>query len=284
MKNISIRDYTTHVTFHFFRNFPLILRHFDRAAKTYEQNSSLQFATSLMAIDWLRQFFKKDNRSSWLELGCATGKLAALISDQSLANNVDAVDLSGEMIAFAKKNHFRKSISYSTADLQKKSFWQNCLKSYDCIVALALMHWLKNRDFVLSEIYDHLKPGGYFCCSYYLGQTYCELDQLLGENFRMDLPSYAEVLKELRGANFEIVKSIEHRDFISFPSFKDFLDYQKLQGTMLENDILTQKPQNPQEPQKSIGERLVKIRRAIRESNEKISVTAHYGLFLLKKS
>ena len=101
-------DYTTHVIFHFFRNFPLILRHFDRAAKTYEQNSSLQFETSLMAIDWLRQFFKKDNRSSWLELGCATGKLAALISDQSLANNVDAVDLSGEMIAFAKKNHFRK--------------------------------------------------------------------------------------------------------------------------------------------------------------------------------
>lgn len=252
---------------------PLILRHFDSAAKTYEQNSSLQWETSLLAVDWLEEVYGKNASSSWLELGCATGKMAALICDRGLAGCVDAVDLSSQMIAFAKKRHFRQSISYSIADLQEKSFWANCSKRYDCIVALALMHWLKDRRFVLSEISNHLRPNGYFCCSYYLRETYCELDKWLGENFRMRLPSYVEVLSELKQAGFVVVKSVEQQKSMSFPSFRDFLHYQKLQGTRLENSDLSQK---------SVNERMVKIRKAVREKNEKVSLTAHYGLFLLK--
>jgi len=89
-----------------------------------------------------------------LDLGCGTGHLAERI--QKTGALVSGIDSSKDMIAQAKQNF--PDIKFSVADATNFYFD----KPFDAIFSNAVLHWIKNQDGLIKNVYDNLKPGGRF--------------------------------------------------------------------------------------------------------------------------
>src|ERR1700760_4234824 len=89
-----------------------------------------------------------------LDLGCGTGDLAKQI--QQSGAEVVGIDASPDMVAKAK-NKFPE-LDLSVMDATSFHFDE----PFDAVFTNATLHWIKNADAVISNVYNSLKPGGRF--------------------------------------------------------------------------------------------------------------------------
>lgn len=87
-----------------------------------------------------------------LDLGCGTGDLAHQLSLAGCM--VTGIDSSEQMIEEAKKKY--EGIEFACTDA--RDFEMN--DRYDAVFSNAVLHWIKDQDAVLENIFYHLKSGG----------------------------------------------------------------------------------------------------------------------------
>lgn len=93
-----------------------------------------------------------------LDLGCGTGDLAHEILLMGCV--ITGIDSSDQMIEKAKNKY--DGIKFVCADVC--DFKMN--ESYDAVFSNAVLHWIKNHDAVLENVFSHLKPGGRFVAEF----------------------------------------------------------------------------------------------------------------------
>jgi trans-aconitate methyltransferase len=89
-----------------------------------------------------------------LDLGCGTGDLANQM--QQLGAVVVGIDASPDMVAKAKSKFPR--LDFSVVDATSFHFDE----PFDAAFTNATLHWIKNADAVIQNVYSCLKPGGRF--------------------------------------------------------------------------------------------------------------------------
>lgn len=106
-----------------------------------------------------------------LEFGCGTGSTA--LEHAPHVARIDATDVSGAMIDIgrAKAAHAGiGNVTFSQSDIEN---FDAPDASYDMVLALNLMHLLRDRRAALAKIHQLLKPGGLFVSS-----TVCLSDRM----------------------------------------------------------------------------------------------------------
>lgn len=94
-----------------------------------------------------------------LELGCGTGNLTEFLVDDF---DVDAIDLSDEMLAVASNKLVNKSVNFYKQDMQNLMF----NVKYDLVVSScdSINYILKEEELekLFKWVYEHLNDGGLF--------------------------------------------------------------------------------------------------------------------------
>jgi trans-aconitate 2-methyltransferase len=121
----------------------------------YDRSSSAQYNWAMTLIDGLD--LKGDERI--LDIGCGDGKVTAHLAGLVPNGSVLGVDLSGEMISFAKTKYLSEkhpNLSFKIGDASRLSFQEE----FDQVVSFACLHWVKDHLPVLGGVRRSLKPGG----------------------------------------------------------------------------------------------------------------------------
>ena len=88
-----------------------------------------------------------------LDLGCGDGELAHAIARRGC--HVQGADPSEAMVQAARA----RGIEAVLMSAEEMDFEQE----FDAVFSNAALHWMKNADLVIANVYRALKPGGRFC-------------------------------------------------------------------------------------------------------------------------
>ncbi|MEQ9004202.1 MAG: class I SAM-dependent methyltransferase [Pseudomonadales bacterium] len=142
-----------------------------------------------------------------LEFGCGTGSTA--LTHAPHVAHIDATDISAAMIAIGRDKAGRAGIGNVTFRQSGVEEFDAPDGSYDMVLALNLMHLLRDRPAALAKIHRLLKPGGLFVSS-----TVCLADRLwllrpvipvmqwLGKAPYVSFARSSTVLREIEAAGF----------------------------------------------------------------------------------
>ncbi|HOK57501.1 MAG TPA: methyltransferase domain-containing protein [Methanothrix sp.] len=121
----------------------------------YERSSSAQQEWAMSALSELR--IRGDERI--LDVGCGDGKITARISQLVPDGSVLGIDISPDMISFARRRHpsdvFR-NLRFEQGDALDLRFQEE----FDIVVSFACLHWIRDHLSVLRGICRSLVPGG----------------------------------------------------------------------------------------------------------------------------
>lgn len=140
-----------------------------------------------------------------LELGCGTGSTALLLAAD--VDQIVASDISGEMIKIANgkaREQGVENVSFVTADLFDSAIDDG---PYDAVLALNLLHLVKDTPAAIRRINGLLKPGGIF-----ISKTVCKPGEGASLKFRLIkavLP-ILQVLGQAPYVNFMDVEELEN--------------------------------------------------------------------------
>ena len=125
--------------------------------KFYSSNSSAQknWGFELLA----KLSFKGSER--FLDVGCGDGKLSAEIARTLPEGSVLGIDLSEDMITFAR-NHYPQekfpNLSFMQIDANELTFDSE----FDVVFSNAVLHWIKAPETALKGFWKSLKPEWIF--------------------------------------------------------------------------------------------------------------------------
>lgn len=123
--------------------------------ENYAKNSSVQVSHAQQLLINLN--LKGDENI--LDLGCGDGKITALLSGKVPQGKVVGLDPSSSMLQTAQEiirsnNCYNVSLANASAEnflLEEK---------FDHVIAIHVMHWVKEQKKALLNIYNHLKANG----------------------------------------------------------------------------------------------------------------------------
>lgn len=90
-----------------------------------------------------------------LDLGCGDGALTAQLAALSPQGAVVGIDASHGMIE-AAKTHQAENLSFEVRDINSLNF----KNKFDIIFSNATLHWIKNHETLLGNVFRALKNGG----------------------------------------------------------------------------------------------------------------------------
>jgi trans-aconitate methyltransferase len=117
----------------------------------YAKNSSVQLTHAQRLLKNIS--FNGDEKI--LDIGCGDGKITALMATSVPHGSVIGLDPSEAMLAKAQENtsSHLKFLKGSAEDFSLN-------EHFDHIFAIHVMHWVKEQEQALKNIYAHLKPKG----------------------------------------------------------------------------------------------------------------------------
>ena len=120
-----------------------------------------------------------------LDIGCGTGKLVKVMSDQITSGQIDGIDFSGAMVSIARKRN-KKNISTGKVkilegDFNTLSFPNNF---YDKICTVNTLYFWSEPMATAQKAADILKPGGKFVVAFE------DIEQLEKRNLNRDVFSF----------------------------------------------------------------------------------------------
>lgn len=121
----------------------------------YERSSSAQYEWALSALSELRII--GDERI--LDIGCGDGKITAHISKLVPDGSVLGIDISPDMISFARLRHSSdlfRNLRFEQGDALDLRFQEE----FDIVVSFACLHWIRDHLSVLKGICRSLVPSG----------------------------------------------------------------------------------------------------------------------------
>jgi ubiquinone/menaquinone biosynthesis C-methylase UbiE len=142
----------------------------DRIAKRYAKKPIGDEAAYQRKLAMTREYFRPDMEV--LEIGCGTGSTA--IAHAPHVSHIRATDISGKMVEIAKGKAAAAGVQNVTFESLAVEDLDAASESVDAVLALSLLHLLDDKDTVIAQIHDMLRPGGTF-----VSNTVC-----LGDNMR----------------------------------------------------------------------------------------------------
>ncbi len=121
----------------------------------YDKSSSAQFK---WAMDLLSKL-ELSGDESVLDIGCGDGKITAEIAARVPRGHVLGIDLSKEMVEFAR-NKYPKHDYRNLAFQQKDASQLDFQDEFDVVVSFACLHWVKDHIPVLEGIRLSLRTPG----------------------------------------------------------------------------------------------------------------------------
>ena len=148
----------------------------DRHAEGYAKRPVADQASYEKKLAVTRRYFRPDMEV--LEFGCGTGSTALLHAPH--VGRLDAYDISPGMVAIAERKLRDSGIENLTFGVSSIEDLEIPDSSKDMVLALSILHLLKDRAAVLDQVHRMLKPGGLFVTS-----TVCLGDSLPMQIFRV---------------------------------------------------------------------------------------------------
>jgi len=158
-------------------------------------------------LELTREYLRPDMEV--LEIGCGTGSTA--IAHAPYVNHIRATDLSTRMVEIAEDKAKDAGIDNVTFEALSIDALDIPRGSIDAVMAHSILHLLEDKEQVIADIHQMLKPGGVFVTN-----TACIGDMMLP--LRLIIPvgrflrlfplvkvfSVAELKDSLESAGFEI--------------------------------------------------------------------------------
>jgi len=144
-------------------------------ADEYYCHSSAQRNAAVELLGYLR--LKGDEQV--IDVGCGDGKITAMIASEVPKGEVLGVDVSQEMVDFAKGVFPRESypnLAFLLKDAQALDFEER----FDVIFSSFVLQWLPDKDSFFKGAYHSLKPMGYLAATIPLGVSDA-LEQTIAE-------------------------------------------------------------------------------------------------------
>lgn len=121
----------------------------------YLQNSSVQQSHA----ERLLQSLSLKGDEAILDMGCGDGRVAEKLAKRVPQGFVIGIDPSDSMLA--KAEEIRQNSHLANLAFYKESAETFALdERFDHIVTIHVMHWIKEQEQALKNLYAHLKPGG----------------------------------------------------------------------------------------------------------------------------
>ncbi|MBM3184620.1 MAG: methyltransferase domain-containing protein [Chlamydiae bacterium] len=133
-----------------FLTFPLFAD--DWNGTNYAQNSSVQAFQAKRLIDSVAF----QGNETILDLGCGDGKITVQIATKVPQGLVIGIDPSSSMLKKAEEIKDVSNLTFKEGAAEDFSLSER----FDHIFSSYVLHWVKDQDQALKNIYDHLKPGG----------------------------------------------------------------------------------------------------------------------------
>ncbi len=125
---------------------------------TYDQDRNLTRDTDEVVT---RETLKNSHFRSILEIGCGTGKNTAFLA--SIADRVQALDLSEAMLARARNKLSGEQVTFTVADIRER--WPCTERSFDLVTCNLVLEHVADLSFVFAEAARVLTAGGQFFIS-----------------------------------------------------------------------------------------------------------------------
>ena len=91
-----------------------------------------------------------------LDLGCGDGGLTAQLAELVPDGSVIGIDASKNMITSARENHNLENIRFHLMDINDMNFKDE----FDVVFSNAALHWVKDHNKLLANVYNSLKAEG----------------------------------------------------------------------------------------------------------------------------
>jgi ubiquinone/menaquinone biosynthesis C-methylase UbiE len=112
----------------------------------------------------LREVFSIISFNTVLEIGCGTGKNSEWLLQK--AEQITAVDLSGEMLSKAKEKIQSDKVEFIKADINSDCDFTQ--KTFDLVSFSLVLEHIENLDHIFKEVYKKLNDQGYV----YIGELH----------------------------------------------------------------------------------------------------------------
>ena len=134
----------------------------------------------------LRETLSNIQFSNCLEIGCGTGKNTAWLLNK--ANEITAVDLSGNMLAKAKEKINSNKVQFVQADILES--WTFAAQQYELISFSLMLEHIEDLDAAFSKAFAACISGGYV----YMGELH-PFKQYAGSKARFETAAGTEVVE-----------------------------------------------------------------------------------------
>ena len=195
---------------------------FSAAASTYDGYSEPQATAADKALALLTGIPEPKHI---LEIGCGTGLLTQRLLKMYADTSIDAVDISGSMLAEARnRSRGIPGIQWVEGDIRDIELEG----TYDLVISSSSLHWILPLEVTLSRAFDSLNDGGCLVFSMMLKDTLCELraswqraapEKPIGR----ELPSRDEVITVLDNCGYRLVSSSCDSLKVRYSSAREFL-------------------------------------------------------------
>ncbi|KAG0444544.1 hypothetical protein HPB47_013675 [Ixodes persulcatus] len=131
----------------------------------YVVRSNIQRALNLQVLDLLEGSFMNDTKEQqFLDVGCGTGDFTRdhLLPRCTPLRRMVAVDVSEDMVEYAKKNFAHPNICYDVLDISGNgvAYFVKRYGQFDRVYSFLCLQRTSNQEAVLKNIAGLLKPGG----------------------------------------------------------------------------------------------------------------------------
>ncbi len=133
----------------------------NRMANRYSKSPVADEEAYQKKLEVTRKYLQPD--MDVLEFGCGTGSTA--IVHAPYVKSITAIDISKNMLQIARNKAeaaLIRNIEFKQSGIEE---FVAGSQSFDVVMGHSILHLLKDKDVVISKVFDMLKPGGIFVSS-----------------------------------------------------------------------------------------------------------------------